>query len=68
VDERQETYAYLTGPVGGSPEEAERILEDADLFLTPPGTREGFEPEEAVRVWSEAQERLFHIAEAQAGD
>jgi hypothetical protein len=63
MNERQETLEYLTGPVGVSPEEAERILADDDLFLTDPGSRYGLEGEEAIRVWGEAQEKLHHLAE-----
>jgi hypothetical protein len=38
MDGRQETLEYLTGPVGVSLEEAERILADYDLFLNDPGS------------------------------
>lgn len=61
---RQEKLAYLTEKVGVSPEEAERILADDDLFLTGPGSRYGFAAEEAIQVWGEAQEKLYHLSEA----
>ena len=64
MDERQEMFEYLIGPVGVSPEEAERILDDDDLFLTHPGTRYGYEPRDAIRVWAEAQGKLNHLSEA----
>jgi hypothetical protein len=64
VDERQEMFEYLIGPVGVSPEEAEPILDDDDLFLTNPGTRYGYEPRDAIRVWAEAQVKLNHLSEA----
>jgi hypothetical protein len=63
MDERQETLEYLTGPVGISLEEAEQILADDDLFLNDPGSRYGYEPEEAIKVWGEAQEKLYHLSE-----
>src|SRR5919112_2088665 len=62
--ERQEMIEYLTGPVGVSPEEAEQIMADDDLFLSDPGSRCGYEPEEAAKVWAEAQDKLLHLAEA----
>ena len=70
MDERQETIEYLTGPVVGiSPEEAELIMADDDLFLTYPESRYGYEPEEAAKIWDEAQDKLVHLLEAQiAGD
>ena len=66
TNEREEHFVYLPEIVGVSEEETGRILEDADLSLTPPGTREGFEPGEAVWGWSDAEERLNNIAEAQS--
>jgi hypothetical protein len=64
MNERQETLVYLTEKVGMSPEEAEQVLADDDLFLTHPGVRSGFEAEEAVRVWDEAHEKLQNLHEA----
>ena len=64
VDGRQENLMYLTEKVGVSPEEAEQILADDDLFLTYPSCRYGFEAKEAIRVWGEAHERLNHLSEA----
>jgi uncharacterized protein YoxC len=63
MDERQETLEYLTGPVGVSLEEAERIMADSDLLLNDPGSRYGYEPEEAMKMWGEAQEKLYHLSE-----
>jgi len=60
----EEELAYLTERVGMSPEEAARILEDADLFITTLGSHYAFEPEEAVRVWGEAETKLDHLAQA----
>ncbi len=59
-------FEYFTGPVGVSPEKAERILAD-DLLLTDPGSRYGYEPQKAIELWSEVQEKLFHLSEAAMG-
>jgi hypothetical protein len=64
MDKRRETVEYLIEKVGVSPEEAERIMADDDLFLSDPGSRCGYEPEEAAEIWAEAQDKLLHLAEA----
>lgn len=63
-NEEEDEFDYLTEKVDVSPEEAERILADEDLFLIPPGTRYGYEPQEAMEVWAEAQDKLNHLSEA----
>jgi hypothetical protein len=64
MDEWRETVEYLIEKVGVSPEEAERIMDDDDLFLTDPSSRLGFEAEAAAEIWAEAQEKLHGLSEA----
>jgi hypothetical protein len=64
VAERRDTVEYLILKVGVSPEEAELIMADDDLFLTDPGSRYGFEAQKAAEIWAEAQEKLHGLSEA----
>jgi len=60
---REREIEQLVGEIGMERAEAERVLEDDDLWLVYPEVRYGFEGEEAVRQWEGACEFASALCE-----
>ena len=65
-EERRETYTRLVEYIAVSPEEAERMMRDDDLWLVEPQLRVDVPDEEAVEQWRIASHvlgSLFEVAD-----
>jgi hypothetical protein len=62
-EERHETFAHLTGIVGKTADEAERMMRDDGLWLLEPELRLDVPDEEAVKQWRTACNVLADLAD-----